>query len=304
MTIAFIHAHKSFLPGLQAYIDFFSAYGIKTEIFHPREHYKISADIEWHFLGINRNKKKDSLLIHEYTSASVPPFYKEKNLLKRLINIRPDYNLFQNEYVKQSLGFNDNTPFGYRDVGIGDSFFNVKKNITKDFDFVYTGNIDRLRGIENLLQCFTKGDLKNKTLLVLSKGYETLANKFASYQNIRFKGPVAYDNVGDYISKARFCINFMPDREPFNQQTSTKLIEYVALKVPIISSRYAWVENFQNKYGGDFFYLEKNLSNFTWENVNNYNYSFPDMHEWRWEKQIRKSGVLEFMQSRFAGLQF
>ena len=96
----------------------------------------------------------------------------------------------------------------------------------------------------------------------------------------------------------------MVDKEPFNEQTSTKLLEYAALKMPIITTDYKWIRNFQKENGGNFFYLEKDLSNFIWKNISQFNYSFPDLKEWTWEKQIRKSGVLEFLQTKFRNLSF
>ena len=72
-----------------------------------------------------------------------------------------------------------------------------------------------------------------------------LKNKFASFANIHFAGPVLHEDVPKYISKAKFAINFMVDEEPFNQQTSTKMIEYAALKIPVVTTDYAWARNFQ-----------------------------------------------------------
>jgi hypothetical protein len=115
-------------------------------------------------------------------------------------------------------------------------------------------------------------------------------------------GPVAPSEVRNYISSSKFAINYIPDIEPFNKQTSTKLLEYTACKVPVVSTRYQWVESFQQQFGGDYFYLNDDLSNFTWEEVTNFKYSFPDLSGWTWESQIRKSGILKFLSSRFPGI--
>jgi hypothetical protein len=61
---------------------------------------------------------------------------------------------------------------------------------------------------------------------------------------------------------------------------------------------------FQQRNGGDFFYLEPDLSNFTWKALQQYHFSFPDLSEWTWERQIRMSGVLEFLASKFPEVKF
>lgn len=298
MNIAFIHPHRAFLPEVEAYTAFFAEHGIQTTYWHPDECSRIKADLEWYFMGMARHRKKNTVTIHEYTSASLPPFRKWKDRLKRKMNVKPDYRLFLNEYVKQQFGFNDGIPCGYRDMGVPKSVPRQESSPAKEYDFIYTGSTDKKRNLEPLLQRFTRSDFKEHSLLILSRNYVRLAEQFRNFDNIRFMGPVVHEAVNTYIAKARFAINYLPDEEPFNQQTSTKLLEYAALQIPVISSDYAWVRKFQQKHGGHFFYLEKDLSNFSWENIVRYRYSFPDLKEWTWERQIRHSGVLDFLASR------
>lgn len=303
MTIAFIHPHKAFLPEVEAYTEFFSARGIKTIVVHPKDIDTINADVEWHFMGTDtRKNKKGVIKIHEYTSTSIQPLMYLKNFSKRLINAKPDYRLFLNDYVKNEFGFDDNVPFGFRDMGISNSFVNHEnKIINKEYDFIYTGSINKEREIEKLIDCFTKESMKVFSLLILSRDYEFLIKKYNTYKNIYFKGPVVHDEVKKYILNSKFAINFMPDKEPFNQQTSTKFLEYAALKIPVITTNYKWIKDFQKKEGGNYFYLDNDLKNFTWENISSFNYSFPDLKDWSWENQIRKSKVLDFLKGDLGG---
>jgi glycosyltransferase involved in cell wall biosynthesis len=304
MTITFIHPHKAFLPEIEAYKKIFSRQGITTTIAQPGDVDKIKSNVEWHFMGTDNNKKNNAIKIHEYTSASVPPFGKGKNLSKKILNVKPDFRLFLNKYVEEQFNFKDQIPFGYRDMGVDLSFLEINQQNKKEFDFIYTGSIDKERKIERLTACFTTGNMKHHSLMILSKDYEEIKNKLKEFKNIFFAGPVAHEEVKNYILKSRFALNFILDKEPFNQQTSTKFLEYAALKTPIVSTEYAWIKSFQQHYGGKYFYVKNDLSNFNWNSINNYNYSFPDLSEWTWEKQIRKSGVLEFLQSKFSGLSF
>ena len=251
MIIAFIHPHIAFLPEIDAYQNFFSTFSIKTIVAGPKEIKNINADVEWHFMGTDFSKKRKAVKIHEYASASTSPFGKGKNIVKKILNTVPDYRLFLNKYVEEQFAFKDEIPHGYRDMGIHRSFLNPLENVKKEFDFIYVGSMNKERKTEKLLKCFTNGNLKEHSLLILSNNYEEIKNKLKPYQNIFFAGPVKYEEVKNYIEKSRFALNFILDEEPFNQQTSTKFLEYAALKIPVISTSYAWIKNFQKKYGGD-----------------------------------------------------
>jgi glycosyltransferase involved in cell wall biosynthesis len=252
-------------------------------------------------MGTDASKtSKDIFKIHEYISSSTPPFRPIKDLLKKQINTRPHLRIFKNKYVEERFNFNDQVPFCYQDIGISQEWLTDQLPGTeKEFDFIYVGDLSKKRRPEILIEWFASSPLRSHTLLLLSKDYASLEAKYKNYKNIIFKGPVEKKQVKEYIQKSRFGLNYIPDIEPFNELTSTKLLEYAALKTPIITTDYKWVREFEKKHGGRFFYMENDLTNFTWENINGFEYSFPDLTEWSWESQIRKSGVLEFLSSRF-----
>ena len=64
-----------------------------------------------------------------------------------------------------------------------------------------------------------------------------------------------------YLSRARFALNYIPDEEPFNAQTSTKFLEYAAMRIPVITTNYFWISEFKERYGGNYFILKEDLSN-------------------------------------------
>ena len=304
MTIGFIHEHKAFLPGLNAYVQFFADRGIQTHIIHPAQLPALRCDVEWHFMGQHIRRNKNRITIHEYASASVPPFGKLKDSLKKLINATPDYRIFNSEYVRQQINLTDNIPYGFRNCGIPSGNSYLLPDAQKKYDFVYVGTVDKGRKTEPLFDCFINGALKDHTLLVITRDYQTLDAMYKNAANITFKGPIPYSDTYAHIQQARFGINYMPDVAPFNQQTSAKFLDYAACQLPVVTSDYAWVRGFQQTYGGNYFFLHPDLENFTWENVNNSMYSQPDLSSWTYEKQILQSGVLEFLESRFSGLSF
>ena len=254
-------------------------------------------------MGFDRTPKTATLVIHDYSSASIQPFASLKNTLKRILNKKPDYRLFQNQYVYNCFGFDDNIPYGFRDVGIDAGLLKYNPQKEKQYDFIYVGEMQN-REINKLFELFISGSLSGKSVLFLSKNYKHIAFRLKNHSNIHFAGPVPFEKVKEYISASRYGLNFVPDVPPFNRQTSTKLLEYAAAKIPIITTDYTWVREFEKKYGGSFFYLNNDLSNFTWDYINRFQYAFPDLSEWTWEKQIRKSGVLEFLSSKFPELKW
>jgi glycosyltransferase involved in cell wall biosynthesis len=307
LQIAFIHPGKSFLPGIQAYCNFFSTYGVETKVVLKKNLKAIQPDVEWHFMGTHIKKKHASaIVIHEYASASIPPFTKFKNAIKRKLNVQPDYRIFLNEFVKEKFAFEDSIPFGYRDLGISKDFLDAPywqttDGIEKEFDFIYSGSTSKELNIQKLLNHFS-AQFKDKSILILSKNYQHLREKYKEQRNICFEGPVPQSQVPKYLLKSRFAINYKPNIEPHNRQTVTKLIEYAACKIPVITSDFAWVRQFHKQYGGEYFYLKDDLSNFTWKNINQFEYSFPDLSALTWESQIKKSGVLDFLSSKFPEL--
>jgi glycosyltransferase involved in cell wall biosynthesis len=302
MLIAFVHNGKTFLPALEAYIEFFSKYNIDLVDCTLKELPGLHAQVEWHFMGVDTRKKIKTIKVHDYLSASTPPLAGFKNTLKLRFNAKPDFRLFLNKYVHSCFPFDDNVPFGYRDMGVRTNFPRHYTEGSVKFDFIYVGEM-RTRQLQQLIKCFTTR-LRDRTILFLSKDYADLQQRLKDYSNIHFSGPVPLSEVAKYIFASKFAINYIPDREPFNQQTSTKFLEYAACGIPIVTTRYEWILRFQEEYGGTYFYLNDDLSNFSWEAVNAFGYSFPDLTTWSWESQIRNSGVLNFLSSKFPDIRW
>jgi glycosyltransferase involved in cell wall biosynthesis len=303
MTICFIHPHKAFLPEVAAYTGFFSRHGITTQVIKPEAARHTHCDVEWHFMGHHTRRNPRAITIHEYASASVPPFSTLKNTVKKIINARPDYRLFNNHYVLEQFHWRDGVPFGIRQYGIPSGTAHLLPNQPKQYDFVYVGTLDKSRRPEILLDRFTQGDLAGHSLLVISGNYQHISATYAGARNILFTGPIPYNEMYAHIQQARFGINYMPDVAPYNRQTSYKFIDYAACRLPIVTSDYKWVRDFQQQFGGRYFYLDAALSNLSWKNVTGFDYAPPQLHSWTWEMQLRQSGVLDFLEGKL-GLKF
>lgn len=304
MTIAFVHNNKAFLPEVNVYIDYFKSRGVQCEVVRPEGLKLLKPDVAWYFMGTNVRRLKGAITIHEYTSASVKLFGAAKDSLKKLVNAKPHYRIFLNEYVQEAFAFNDKVPFGFRDMGVKAEWLNTPKTTVKTIsNFIYIGEL-RDRNIERLLNIFATGEMKDYTLIIVSKDYDDLKRDYQNYSNIVFEGPVHHDEMPEYIRTAMYAINFIPDKAPYNRQTSTKLLEYAACKTNIITTDYAWIKWFEKTYGGKYLFLKDDLSNFTPLVIKDFDFGFPDLTEWTWEKQIERSGVVQFLASKFHHLPF
>lgn len=295
MLIAFTHEFKAFLPEIDAYRQYFARHDIDTIVARPHDKTVQRADVEWRFMGLSFHRGNAPLVIHEYASASLPPQRYIKDLIKSRFMSRPDFRLFLNEYVRSRFLFGDKVPYGLRDMGVNPEMMLPGQPEGKLYDFIYVGSVTTDIKPDRLIEVFTQPRLRERNLLILSQSYDSLRERYSAFSNIIFKGPVPQQEVGRYIRQSSFAINYKPDVAPHNEQTSTKLLEYAACGVPIVTTNFSWMRKFQRHYGGQYFYLEPDLANLDWEVVNRFSYAFPDLREWTWQKQIDRSGVLSFL---------
>lgn len=303
MTIAFIHPFQSFLPELTAYETFFRNKGVEVLQLTPQQWSSgaYHPDVEWVIMGHDWKKLGKAIRIHEYPSSSTPPFPSIKNLAKRYSSVKPHFRLFLNKPVQDRMGFRDSIPFGYRDIGI-DPPDNIVYPTEKKYDFIYIGSCTPDRELNKLLDRFTIVPLSSSKLLILSKNYDYLKKAYSACENIFFEGPVPHESVYQYIRQATYGINFMPDKLPFNEQTSTKFLEYLRENVPVLTTRYKWITDFARSYGGNYFFIDNHQPSFSLEELETFPFSTPVLTDWYWERRIRESGVMNFLRHHFPGL--
>lgn len=298
IRLLFVRKPHVYLPEIQAYKDYLAENYPHVQIFETnnlknKEH--LYFDIIWHFMG-NDNFAKGRYVVHEYNSLSTQPFAYLKNIIKRKTNAKPHQRVFLNRAVRRFFKFNDNIPNFCRDMGIDSSFFNVKLNEDPDYDFVYTGGFNRGLITKQFLDYFSQ-NMKNSTLLIVGDAPQKLQDHFKNNQNITFKGRVPYKEIPKLISNARFGLNIMPDVFPFNIQTATKVLEYAAIGLPIITTDYQWIRKFENRYEAKYFKLAPDMSNLSLDALNNYKFIKPNVSNLNWNEIIKKSNIFSFINS-------
>lgn len=289
MKIGITINKKSYTPEAYAYEKYLNNHGISTQL-DVEENLSQNNDLNIYFLGKKTNKSKNPE-IHEYQSLSTPPFSKGKDFIKKTINCKPEGRIFLNEIVEYNLKFNDSIPKIYRDMGVDEPFFKIKEE-EKQFDVVYCGSIESRKGliecIKNLssigLRLCIIGDIKN----------ETIINNNLKNKNIHFTGRIKRDEIPFYYSISESGLNFTPDLFPYNLQTSTKTLEYLASGLKCISNTYEWSQMIEKKLGTKFIDLQKIKSP---EDIWNFKSTKVNMENYKWDNILEKSNFLYFIKT-------
>jgi glycosyltransferase involved in cell wall biosynthesis len=291
--ILFIRTNKAFLPEIDAYIDYFN----KTKEFKAFDSSKIKDfkldefDVIWEFKGfggVKKNQNQNQILVHEYASLSTGKFPILKNFIKSKFNPKPDLRVFLNKNVKDGFCFNDGINFCYRDMGIDERFI-LQGDIKKEYDFVYVGSIGKAREMDKFLKLFVEKD--NGTLCLVGNVEDEIYHEFKKYRNLIFTGKVPYSEVPQIASKAEYGINFIPDKYPFNVQTSTKLLEYLALGLKIITTDYYWVRQFEKDNNCSFYKIPTNHK-FNQNEIENFEFRCNiNLEKYYWDEVIKNSGI-------------
>ncbi len=294
MNISFIKNSNSYLPELDAYKTYIENNKLATvNIFTDANQINCSnTDFAWIFCGIDRIIDKNILRVHEYHSLSTPPFAYFKDLVKKQMNKNPIARIFLNTYVHDQLGFTDNAPVFYRDMGISDLFFKPSIPKNYEFDFIYIGQINRTRNIDQLLLNF-KGRKSN--ILLIGTPSNEIYNIFKTFPNVKFYGRVEQNFIPEIARSCRAGINYIPNLRPYSMQTSTKLLEYCALKIPVVTTKYPWVYDFAKSRNANFVFVD---AKFNPDDISVSPVGIPDVTDLSWDKVISTSGIFEYISSK------
>lgn len=249
--ILIVPTKKAYLPDIYIYKKLFRKFNLAVEIIEkPDKTILKDFNVIWRFMGIDANsmERNDQLLIHEYQSSSVKPLPRFKNKIKKFINTKPDIRIFQNKIVMGSFKFNDNIKTFFRPMGVSKDFLLDKPGNKYHYDFLYVGTLNkRPKTLKDLMNIGKL--LPNKKILLIGDIDEKIKTKLLKYSaNFYFKGFVEYSELPHLYRKCEYGLNLIPNEYPYNQQDSTKLIEYSAAGMKIISSDNHIARTFQKNF--------------------------------------------------------
>jgi glycosyltransferase involved in cell wall biosynthesis len=251
MQIHFVRGGDSYLPELDAYGEHVARFGWTTQVHSDAGTVPADARAVWWICGRVPSTEARGLAhafhVPEYASASVPPYASLKDAVKRWTHPRPHHRVFQSEWVRKRMGFHSSVPYSLRDMGVPRSFFDAHAESPPEFDLVYVGETSRLAGFLPALAALLEARL---SLLVVGSVAPELGALLSRFANVRCIGRVPQAQVPAQLLRARAGLNLMPPRLPFTEQTSTKVLEYLATGLPVISSDYGWARRTAEEHRG------------------------------------------------------
>lgn len=249
MDIHFIRGGRSYLPELSAYDRWLAARGHRAFVHDTPDAVPPGPRVVWWICGRVAHSAAARLdrafHVHEYASASVPPAAWWKDRVKHWAHPRPRHRVFQSDWVRRRLGFGDGVPFSLRDMGVPRAFLEAKAIAAPEFDLAYLGETSRLARFAPALEALDQAGL---SLLVVGTVEPKMADFLHRLRNVRCIGRVPQDEVPAQVLRARAGLNLVPDRRPFNEQTSTKALEYLALGLPVVSNDYPWIRRMASEH--------------------------------------------------------
>jgi glycosyltransferase involved in cell wall biosynthesis len=285
MLIHFIRNGPSYLPEIDAYCAYIQTHGHQTMVYDSSHSVPASASVVWWFCGLvplrEAHRLRGAFQIHEYASASIPPYAWVKDQVKHWTQPRPDYRIFQNGWVRERMGFADGLPHALRDMGVAEHFFYAPSHTpAPEFDLVYLGEMSRLLAFIPVLQAIhTTG----RSLLLVGDVPAELQMHLPP--NVSCTGRLDHAQVPRQLRRARFGLNLVPNVTPFHQQTSTKVLEYCAVGLRVVSNAYPWVRYFMAQHKANFYLLNDDapsLATSFGEALDAYPYEVPNVHALAW----------------------
>ena len=250
-TVHFVHAGAAYMPELAAYEQHLATLGHRSQRHTDPATVPADADVVWWICGHvsthHSHRLRLSQHVHEYASASVGPMPALKDRIKRWRHPRPAYRVFLSDWVRQRMGFDDDVPCCLRDMGVPTSFLQASASKPHDQDLVYLGEMSRLHVFLPALKAISQAGLK---LLLVGTLPEDLAAHLRGMDGIECTGRIAQSDVPMQLLRARAGLNLMPARQPLNMQTSTKVLEYLAVGLPVLSNHYPWAQQMAQRHPG------------------------------------------------------
>ncbi|BEP48274.1 hypothetical protein GmRootV116_19700 [Variovorax sp. V116] len=170
-------------------------------------------------------------------------------------------------------------------MGFDQNLVDKYKKSDKDFDLVYSGSTGR-PGVYDAIGKIAKLGLS----IAVVGNSDKDACEFSSLSNgqISFFGRVSLEESYKIMARARFGLNFTPNVYPFNIQDSTKVIEYCALGLGVVTNKYEWVTCFEKSISAKFMNLEDVSSR---EQFEGFQFSCGAIDGYSWDKVIERSGI-------------
>ncbi|MBJ9967210.1 glycosyltransferase [Burkholderia seminalis] len=250
MKVFILHPGKANYPEIAAYRSRLGKHGF--EVFDGDiDAYARFPDrdvcILWCIMGFYRSLPPARFVIHDYRSLSVGRLAAVKDGVKRVLNVRPDLRIFQNEQMRDAMAFRDGVRTLLLPMGVPDWIF-APADAGSDRAapggagapmpsgrFCYIGEMSRERGFQKVLAAYrdARRDASD-TLVLVGQPEPEIHAAFVDTPGIRFVGRVPQPDALRIVRGSEYAVCFFPYHRPHCFQTPTKLLEYASLGKKII----------------------------------------------------------------------
>lgn len=285
--LGIVQRGNAFYPETNAYIKYLEDkfVGARVAIYNDFKAADSESDIVIYYGGfLPFWTKRSAVLFLEYHSLSTGKFPRIKNLIKRFFSVKPDYYIFLNEFVSRELFFRKKSDkYIYRSMGYNDLYLGSSSNVEKVYDFIYMGSLNR-NGVVNAIM-----EVSRRGYTIAVVGCTEKEINYFSSNNIKCFGRLPQDSVFDIAVKAEYGLNYTDEIYPYIHQDSTKLIEYCALGLKVVTNKYPWVNDFERKISASFLDYKDFLMDH--KSLESFNFLTGNIEELSWNKVIDRSGL-------------
>ncbi|MBS9918616.1 hypothetical protein [Vibrio alginolyticus] len=298
MKILSLVTEKSYFPEIYAYQKFFNNLeGFDFEIINGKsvkELYSNDSDVYLVKMGFDPfyiGNSKNSVVIHDYTSCSTGSFPKIKNVIKRRLSKSSDINIFLNDRVREEYGFSMAGNNIIRDMGVDDEFY-YDGELKGEHECIYVGSIANSRGVSMMIDGIVSSNMK---LSLVGDPCNEIYSKYKGNSNIKFIGKLSRKDTAKEMKKSIFGVNVTPNVYPYYFQTSTKLLEYCAANLKIITNDHVWSTCFMERTNSRFYIT----NDFKVRDLYEFEFSTPNVSDYNWKKVIAQSGIVSSLNKVF-----
>ncbi len=232
-----LHPGKANYPEISAYMNYFSD---RFEVHEGgiEEYKKIEGKdrcILWCIMGFYPNLPSAGFVIHDYRSLSVGKAAKIKDKLKKYLLKKPNLRIFQNVEIENEMGFKDRVKKILLPMGVPSFVYDIeagKSNVSGRF--CYIGEMSYERNFDKMLDAYIEFYDGEGELLLIGSPEESLYEKYSDTKGIVFLGRKPQKDTLEIVKNCDYAISFVPYHFPYYLQAPTKLLEYMALGVPVL----------------------------------------------------------------------
>lgn len=258
MRVAIALSPNGYLPEAHAYRRFLGDLGVDARLVDsPREIKRKEIAILFTGNAFLDRSIECARRVHEIHSLSGGSLPWLRDWGKWHLAARADGYIFLDglPYERHAGRVDPACPVMRRPMGIDRALFDCARggSGTARHDLVYCGSLHR----PGIADSFARLGRAGFTILAIGRVPPALDRAALERVGVTFAGFRPRDELPDLIASARAGLNITPDVFPFNRQDSTKTLEYVAAGLPVVSNRYAWIEQFAAAHALDIGWLDE-----------------------------------------------